>query len=237
MKFIFGIVFVLVVYLVIQVGLKQSITDKENQSTSLSSESSLETKTSKKKQKDPLASYLSHLTLEEKVGQLFFARVPEEHALEDIKTYHLGGYLLFSRDTEGVSPKELTETIKEYQSVSTVPLLIGSDEEGGLVSRLIYGDNLLEKPFLSPQALYQQGGLASIKEDTRLKSQQLKSYGIHTALAPVADVSTNPNAFIYDRTVGLDVEGTKEYVKTVVKEMKQEQLISVLNISQVTAIT
>lgn len=228
MKFIFGIVFVLVVYLVIQVGLKQSITDKENQSTSLSSESSLETKTSKKKQKDPLASYLSHLTLEEKVGQLFFARVPEEHALEDIKTYHLGGYLLFSRDTEGVSPKELTETIKEYQSVSTVPLLIGSDEEGGLVSRLIYGDNLLEKPFLSPQALYQQGGLASIKEDTRLKSQQLKSYGIHTALAPVADVSTNPNAFIYDRTVGLDVEGTKEYVKTVVKEMKQEQLISVL---------
>ena len=40
---------------------------------------------------------LSSMTLEEKAGQLFFARCPEDGALEDIAAYHLGGYLLFGR--------------------------------------------------------------------------------------------------------------------------------------------
>ena len=39
---------------------------------------------------------LSSLTLEEQVGQLFFVRCPADQALEDITTYHLGGYVLFT---------------------------------------------------------------------------------------------------------------------------------------------
>ena len=45
-----------------------------------------------------LQTLLDSMTLEEKVGQLFFVRCPTENAVEDISTYHLGGYLLFSRD-------------------------------------------------------------------------------------------------------------------------------------------
>ena len=41
---------------------------------------------------------LSSLTLEEKVGQLFFVRVPEADAAADVSAYHLGGYILFGRD-------------------------------------------------------------------------------------------------------------------------------------------
>ena len=41
---------------------------------------------------------LSNMTLEEKVGQLFFARCPSMHAAALVSEYHLGGYILFGRD-------------------------------------------------------------------------------------------------------------------------------------------
>ena len=47
---------------------------------------------------DPLEHLLSIMPTEYKVGQLFLARCPEENALEDVKTYHLGGFVLFGRD-------------------------------------------------------------------------------------------------------------------------------------------
>ena len=43
---------------------------------------------------------LEEMSLEQKVGQLFFVRVPGENAVEDVMTYHLGGYILFGRDTQ-----------------------------------------------------------------------------------------------------------------------------------------
>ena len=66
---------------------------------------------------------LSSLTLEEKVGQLFFVRCPAEHAIEDIGTYHLGGYLLFGRDYQDAAGSWLTEeqfvqTITAYQDAA-----------------------------------------------------------------------------------------------------------------------
>ena len=40
---------------------------------------------------------IANMTLEEKVGQLFFVRCPETGAAEDVKNYHLGGLLLFGQ--------------------------------------------------------------------------------------------------------------------------------------------
>ena len=51
-----------------------------------------------KAREERLQALLDSMTLEEKVGQLFFVRCPETNAVEDISTYHLGGYLLFGRD-------------------------------------------------------------------------------------------------------------------------------------------
>ena len=42
----------------------------------------------------PLQFFLDKLSTEQKVGQLFLARCPEEHAVEDISQYHLSGYIL-----------------------------------------------------------------------------------------------------------------------------------------------
>ena len=63
-----------------------------------------------------LQALLKGMTLEEKAGQLFFVRVPAENALEDIMTYHLGGYLLFGRDTQDKTANDLIQTIASWQA-------------------------------------------------------------------------------------------------------------------------
>ncbi|RST97389.1 beta-hexosaminidase [Vagococcus vulneris] len=171
---------------------------------------------------------LNKMTVDEKIGQLFLARVPEKNALVDIKTYHLGGYLLFGRDVAGETTDSLKKKIVSYQSASRIPLLIGSDEEGGTVSRLSQNSQIIQTPFKSPQDLYKSGGWEAIKQDTAVKSTIFKELGIHTGLFPVADVSTNSNSFIYDRTIGQDVVSTKKFVTVIVSELKDQQIGSTL---------
>ncbi|ATF24961.1 glycoside hydrolase family 3 protein [Brochothrix thermosphacta] len=168
------------------------------------------------------------MTLEEKVGQLFLVRVPETHQIEDITKFHLGGYVLFSRDMDGETRESLKQKIASYQTKSKVPLLIASDEEGGTVSRLSRGNDLADTAFPSPQELYRSGGWQAIKDDIINKAEIFKYYGIQTGLAPVADVSTDSASFIYDRTIGLPREGTAEYVERSVKEMHKQNIGSTL---------
>ena len=80
---------------------------------------------------------LAMMTLEEKVGQLFWARVPSNHQIEDLQSYHLSGYILFGRDFEGRSIEDMKALTKDYQAAAKIPLLIGSDEEGGTVTRIL----------------------------------------------------------------------------------------------------
>lgn len=171
---------------------------------------------------------IADMSLEEKVGQLFLARVPEKKQLEDIKDYHLGGYLLFSRDIAGETPKSLKKKIESYQKKAKLPLIIASDEEGGLVSRLSYEDGFLKEKFAAPQKIYQAGGLPGIKKDLKAKADVLHDLGISMTLAPVADVSTDSSSFIYERTLGKDTAETTRYIETVVTEMKDLKIGSTL---------
>ena len=172
---------------------------------------------------------LSSMTLEEKVGQMFFVRCPEFDAVADVTTYHLGGYLLFGRDFRDRSASDVTDLLETFQAMSTIPMLIGVDEEGGSVVRLSSNPNLApDGKFRSPQRLYAQGGLEAIAADAEKKSNLLLSYGINVNFAPVADVSTDPADFIYDRTFGQDAAATATYVSTVVGEMEAAGIGSVL---------
>ena len=107
--------------------------------------------------KETVDKTMNAMTLEEKVGQLFMARVPEQNQVADIQNYHLGGYLLFDRDMEGKGQAEVKQAITSYQEASKTPMFIGSDEEGGTVSRLSR-NQIVSPPFQSPQALYQKNG-------------------------------------------------------------------------------
>ena len=168
---------------------------------------------------------LATMTLEEKVGQLFWARVPFNHQIEDLQSYHLSGYILFGRDFEGRSIEDIKTLTKGYQAAAKIPLLIGSDEEGGTVTRI---SSILETSFQSPMALYHQGGMEAVLADTKQKAELLKSVGINAGLFPVADLARDQSAFIYDRTIGQDAQTTASYVQQVVEELKKSKVGSTL---------
>ncbi|WP_449453008.1 glycoside hydrolase family 3 protein [Streptococcus suis] len=169
-----------------------------------------------------IANYLNQMTLEEKVGQMIFARMPSTGQTEALETYHFGGYILFASDFEGKTLEQVKEEIASYQSLSKVPLLMASDEEGGTVTRI---SQLLETPFASPLELYQAGGIEVILSDAKQKTSLLKGLGIHAGFFPVADLSTDPWSF---RTIGQDAKTTADYITQMVKLLKEQQFASTL---------
>ena len=177
---------------------------------------------------DPVEELLQTMSLEEKVGQLFFARCPEENGAEDAAQYHLGGYILFGRDFADKTADDIKEAIRTYQNHSRIPLLIGVDEEGGIVVRVSANENLRSSPFQSLQELYGQGGMARILEDTKEKDALLVSLGINVNFAPVVDVSPNPEDYMYDRALGQDAAATADFAAQVIGQMSAENMGSVL---------
>lgn len=171
---------------------------------------------------------LEQMSVEEKVGQLFLARCPDFGAIADIQTYHLGGFVLFGRDIEDETPESLRNTLAEYQAASRIPMLIAVDEEGGTVTRISDNDAFRSDPFPSPRSLYENGGLMELLTVETEKSQLLASIGINVNLAPVCDVTTDPAAFMYDRSLGLSPEETGKCIAAMVRVMHLYGVGSVL---------
>lgn len=171
---------------------------------------------------------LSTMTLEEKVGQMFFIRCRKDSALEDLQNYKVGGFILFDDNIKNETKESLTQTLSSYQNNSKIKLLIGIDEEGGIVNRLSWYPEFRAVPFYSPQELYNEGGYPLVASDTKEKATLLKSIGINMNLAPVCDVSIDPNDFIYPRTFGMDALETSKYVETVVTTMNENKIGSAL---------
>lgn len=171
---------------------------------------------------------LNTMTAEEKAGQMFFVRCRKDSAIDDLEKYFFGGYILFGADIEGQTKETLKSTIQSYQYASKIGLLIGVDEEGGDVVRVSKYPEFRAAPFRSPQSLYTEGGFKLIAEDTKEKSELLKSLGFNVNLAPVCDVSTEPADYIYKRTFGKGAEETADYVKTAVEAMNDSRIGCVL---------
>ena len=164
---------------------------------------------------------IASMTLEEKVGQLFFVRCPETGAAEDVKSYHLGGLLLFSRDYKDANGNYLTKdaftaAVQSYQDAADIPLLIGSDEEGGTVTRASRNGNLFSSPLASPQELYASLGMDGLLSTTLSYNQTLREIGVNVNFAPVCDVSIDRSDFIYARSFGKDAQTTADYIAKVV---------------------
>ena len=171
---------------------------------------------------------ISSMTVEEKVGQLFFVRYPDADAEEQVSEYNLGGYILFGKDFDEKTHEEITENINSCQKSAGIPLLIGVDEEGGTVVRVSSNENLREVPFLSPRDTFANGGWNAIEEDASEKADLLLSLGINVNLAPVCDVTSDYNAFMYDRSFSGDADEVSEFVKKVVEISGQKKLGTVL---------
>ena len=177
---------------------------------------------------DPVRQLLNQMTLEERVGQLFFARCQPDTALTDIQTYHLGGFVLFASDFEGQTPDSFREKVEGYQSAASIPLLLGVDEEGGTVTRISRYSAFRSSPFPSPRTSFAQGGMEQVLAVETEKCQLLRSLGINVNLGPVCDISQDSEAFMYARSLGQDAQTTASFVSQTVDIMNQYQIGSVL---------
>ena len=163
---------------------------------------------------------LNTLSQDEKIAQLFLVRLPEVNEIEKALSYNFAGFTLYEKDFTGKTEKEVKKMISNLQDNSKIPLLIAVDEEGGKVVRVSSNSNLATSKFKSSQELYTIGGFDLIKQDTIDKSKLLKNLGINLNLAPVVDVSTDINAYMYERSFGKDTNLTSDYAKTVIQASK-----------------
>ena len=157
---------------------------------------------------------MKKMSIEEKVGQLFLVRYDNSMTSEYSK-YFPSGYVLFSRDFNGQTKESIKEELDNIDS--NIPLTFAVDEEGGFVTRVSRYINFRNEKFLSPRSYYDQGGYDLVKKMEKEKAELLLSIGINLNLAPVADVSTNPNDFIYNRSFGLNAEETSTFIKNMVE--------------------
>lgn len=177
---------------------------------------------------DPLEALLEIMPTEYKVGQLFLARCPEDNALEDVKQYHLGGYILFGRDFEGQTQDALTGTISAWQLASPIPMLIAVDEEGGTVCRVSGNPAFRAEKFPSPRNLYAAGGMEALLAAEEEKAQLLQSLLINVNMAPVCDIADDPAAFMYSRSLGQSPEITGQFSAEAAAIMAENGIGSVL---------
>lgn len=178
--------------------------------------------------KSKLETYVDSMSLEQMVGQMFFARCPGGGAAAQISSYHPGGYILFARDFANQTPASVKSTIAGYQNASKTPMLIGVDEEGGTVVRISKYPAFRPVPFWSPADIYNKYGTSGLVSDTAEKDALLKSLGINVNLGPVCDVSQNPSDYIYDRTLGKNGAETATAISAMVSQMKKDRMGAVL---------
>lgn len=177
---------------------------------------------------DPVQELLDSMSLEEKVGQLFLARCDDSVALQDIQTFHLGGFVLFGADFDDQTPESMAQKLQSYQSAAKYPMLMAVDEEGGTVNRISRLKAFRSSPFPSARSSYESGGMDQVLAMEEEKCQLLTSLGINVNLGPVCDMATDPSAFMYQRSLGADAATTGNFVSSTVRLMSACQVGSVL---------
>ena len=162
---------------------------------------------------------LESLTLDEKVGQLMMPILMGDFAPEGsrasqraramVEQHHVGGIII----SVG-SPTEVAAKLNWLQSLSGLPLLIGSDLEAGAGFRF---DGIVHAPtniwlggatrFPALMALGAAGEPGLAYETGRITALEARAIGVHVPFAPVLDVNNNPeNPVINVRSFGEDPE-------------------------------
>ena len=164
---------------------------------------------------DPLKVYLEQLTLRQKVGQLFIAELEQlygdrgtvtqmtEKLKKSLAQYPVGGVILFAGNV--VTPEQLLSLNRDLQTISSVPLFISTDEEGGKVTRLAKNDAFNLPQYKNAATGGESGDPDDAREMGSTIGAYLKQYGLNLNFAPVADVNTNPqNPIIGTRAFSSD---------------------------------
>ena len=157
---------------------------------------------------------MKNMTIDEKIGQMFFPRYEPDNVTDDILNKKPGGFVLFARDFD-FEESYIQNYIMEMQNLSNIsmglPLGLAVDEEGGRVTRVSpYHRKAGKFPF--PQEIYNQSGIDGILKIDKEKRDLLRKFYLNINLAPVADISYNSSDYIYPRTLGRDVAESTKYI-------------------------
>ncbi|MBN2794704.1 MAG: hypothetical protein JXR88_04810 [Clostridia bacterium] len=165
---------------------------------------------------------LSHMSLEDKVAQLFildFSEIDNKNETEYsrkieafLDLYPIGGFIYFSDNI--ISKSQLSTFNEQLQGYARThklwPFFISVDEEGGLVSRL--GKKGLVTYLPNATTLSRTYTSEEIFEMGKTLGSELKSLGFNMDFAPVLDTNINANnPIIGTRAFSSDPKTVAEY--------------------------
>ena len=170
--------------------------------------------------------YLSHMTLDQKLGQLFMVQYWGYSYSSDLETMvhnqYAGGVIMYGAQMNTF--KQTKNDIARMQQKAWMPLLISTDEEGGFVERImnIFGDR--------PGALetYQTGNIQNAAKLGNSIAHDLQSLGINTDLAPDVDVPVVQGPDQYMRTWGYTPQEVINWGGTYLRTVQGDGVIACL---------
>jgi beta-N-acetylhexosaminidase len=172
---------------------------------------------------------LDSMTTKQKVAQMFLVGAPSgEAAVTTAKKYQFGGYVFFANEFQNKTPAQAKSKMKRIQKASNINMLLAVDEEGGTVTRVSSFKQFRSSKFQSPRNVYLKGGWKGVTNDAYAKAKLLKSVGINTNLAPVADVAYKQSDYMYSRSFSTSPKKVSKFIKLTVKAMKKKNLVSTL---------
>lgn len=149
---------------------------------------------------------LSNMTLEQKIEQMLMPDFRDWSTTEDgkaedftvmndqvakvLQDHDFGGVILFADNVK--TTEQSLNLVKSLQAENSkdnaIPLLIGIDQEGGIVYRLGSGSALPGN-----MAVGATGDTKYAKQSGTIIGRELSALGINTDFAPAVDVNNNPN--------------------------------------------
>lgn len=167
---------------------------------------------------------LAGMTLHEKVCQMMFV-TPEELTGEDgvtvagdatrqaLENYPVGGIVYFAKNLE--SQDQVKEMTDNSQKDSSIGLFVATDEEGGVVNRLM---DTVGTTYIGSMYYYKDDGDETAYENAYTIANDMSALGFNLDFAPVADVWSNPdNTVIGERAYSDDYAQAAELVGNAVK--------------------
>ncbi|EJR91205.1 glycoside hydrolase family 3 N-terminal domain-containing protein [Bacillus cereus] len=180
---------------------------------------------------------LKQMSLEEKIGQMLmldfrywkkqdemnptnFTAMNEEVG-NIIQKYHLGGVILFKENMPDI--EQTTRLIDGLQQASSkIPLLVNTDQEGGIVTRIQAGTNLPGNMAV--------GATHDSKEaynTGKIIGAELKALGINSTASPVLDTNSNPeNPIIGLRSFGSKPELVAQMGESMLRGLQDQNIIA-----------
>src|SRR6266581_3787698 len=162
--------------------------------------------------------YLSRMTLDQKLGQLFMVQYWGYSYPDDLETMihdqYAGGVIIYGSQMNTFD--QARYDIAHMQKKAWMPLLISTDEEGGFVERImnIYGHR--------PGALetYETGKVENAAKLGHSITHDLHSLGINTDLAPDVDVPVVMGPDQYMRTWGYTPQSVIRWAGTYLRAIQ-----------------